>query len=108
MKIAVLHAYPPEPDGLSIQGYLLYKGLLEIGVDVMPCHYRPSFQKQWILSAYKPDVAIGIGCWTYAPDIIFSPKNAGIVPVPWFVANGWVANYHRELSALPLAFTTSQ
>jgi len=107
MKIAVLHAYPPEPDGLSIQGYLLYKGLKENGVDVMPCHHQPSFQKQWVYDAYKPDVAIGVGCWTYAPDIIFSPQNNGVIPVPWFVANGWVANYHKAISDLPLVFTTS-
>lgn len=108
MKIAVLYAYPPEPDGLSIQGHLLYRGLKEIGADVMPCHYRPSFQKQWLLSAYKPDIAIGIGCWTYAPDIIFSPRQNGVIPVPWFVANGWVANYQEALGKLPLVFTTSQ
>ena len=89
MKISVLHAYPVEPDGLSIQGNLLYKGLKENGVEVMPCHYQPSFQKQWVLDAFKPDVAVGIGCWTYAPDIILSPQNSGIIPVPWFVANGW-------------------
>jgi len=108
MKIAVLHAYPPEPDGLSIQGNLLYRGLKEIGVDVMPCHYTPNFQKQWVLDAYKPDIAIGVGCWTYTPDIILSPQNSGVIPVPWFVANGWVANYHKILSELPLVFTTSE
>jgi glycosyltransferase involved in cell wall biosynthesis len=27
--------------------------------------------------------------------------------VPWFVANGWVANYHDAISNLPLVFTTS-
>lgn len=108
MKIAVLYAYPPEPDGLSIQGHLLYRGLKEIGVDVMPCHHQPSFQKQWLLTAYKPDIAIGIGCWTYAPDIIFSPQQNGVLPAPWLVANGWVANYHQVLSQLPLTFATSQ
>lgn len=108
MKLAVLHAYPPEPDGLSIQGYLLYRGLKELGYDVMPCHYRPSFQKQWLLNAYKPDIAIGIGCWTFSPDIVFSPQRAGVTPVPWYVANGWVANYQKELGELPLVFTTSQ
>ncbi len=107
MKIAVLHAYPVEPDGLSIQGNLLYKGLREMGVDVMPSHYQPSFQKQWVYNAFKPDVAIGVGCWTYAPDIIMSPQNNGVIPVPWFVANGWVANYHDAISNLPLVFTTS-
>ncbi len=108
MRIAVLYAYPPEPDGLSLQGHLLYRGLKEIGVDVMPCHHKPSFQKQWTLSAYKPDVAVGVGCWTYAPDIIFSPQQNNVIPVPWFVANGWVANYHKVLSELSLALTTSQ
>jgi glycosyltransferase involved in cell wall biosynthesis len=107
MKIAVFHAYPPEPDGLSIQGNLLYHGLRENGVDVMPCHYAPTFQKQWVYDAYKPDVAIGVGCWTYANDIIISPQNNGVTPVPWFVANGWVANYHKLISELPLVFTTS-
>src|SRR3989339_687696 len=59
MKIAVLYAHPVEPDGLSIQGNLLYRGLKELGVDIMPCNYAPSFQKQWVLDAFKPDVAIG-------------------------------------------------
>jgi glycosyltransferase involved in cell wall biosynthesis len=106
-KIAVLYAHPVEPDGLSIQGDLLYRGLKELGVDVMPSHYAPSFQKQWILDGYKPDIAIGIGCWTYAPDIIFSPQRSNIIPVPWLMANGWVANYQKELSALPLALAGS-
>lgn len=108
MKIVVLYAYPPEPDGLSIQGHLLYRGFKEIDVDVMPCRHAPSFQKQWIYNGFKPDVAIGVGCWTYAPDIIFSPQQYNIIPVPWFVANGWVANYQKQISELPLVFATSQ
>lgn len=108
MKVTVLHAYPPEPDGLSIQGNLLYRGLKEIGIDTMPCHYRQSFQKQWVFDAFKPDLAIGIGCWTYAKDIVFSPQHHNVLPIPWFVANGWVANYHKALSDLPLVFATSQ
>lgn len=107
MKIAVLYAHPVESDGLSIQGHLLYRGLKEMGHEVIACHYNPTFQKQWVLSAFKPDVAIGIGCWTYAPNLIFSPQNHGIIPVPWFVANGWVANYHKQISDLPLVFTTA-
>jgi alpha-maltose-1-phosphate synthase len=107
MRIVVLHAYPPEPDGLSIQGNLLYRGLKEIGVDVMPCHYQPSFQKQWMYNAYKPNIAIGIGCWTYVPNIVYSPQNHGVIPLPWLVADGWVANYQEVLSNLPLVFATS-
>jgi len=107
MRIAVFYAYPPEPDGLSLQGHLLYRGLKELGVEVMPCHHQPGFQKQWVLSAFKPDVAIGIGCWTYVPDIVLSPQQNGIQPVPWLVANGWVANYQQIISQLPLVFVTS-
>jgi len=112
MKIAVLHAYPVEPDGLSIQGNLLYKGLKELGkeldVEVMPSHYTPSFQKQWVLEAWKPDITVGIGSWAYTPEIILAPQRKGAIAIPWFVANGWIANYHQELSNLPLAFTTSE
>lgn len=107
MKIAVLFAHPVEPDGLSIQGHLLWRGLKELGADVMPGHHAPSFQKQWLMSAYKPDVAVGVGAWTYTPDIIYSPLNNGVIPVPWFVADGWVANYQEAISDLPLVFTTS-
>lgn len=107
MKIAVLFSHPVEGDGLSIQGHLLYRALKDLGVDVMPCHYAPSFQKQWVLDAYKPDIAIGIGCWTYSPNIIFSPQGKGVTPVPWFVADGWVANYQKQIGDLPLVFTTS-
>ena len=75
MRIAVLYAYPPEPDGLSIQGHLLYRGLKELGVDVMPCHHADSLQKLWVYKGFKPDIAIGVGCWTYAKDIILSPQR---------------------------------
>ena len=107
MKIAILYAYPPEPDGLSLQGHLLYRGLKQIGVDVIPCHYLPSLQKQWVLNVYKPDIAIGIGCWTDVPNIVLSPQNNGVLPIPWFVADGWVANYQKIISSLPLVFATS-
>ncbi|NTU98437.1 glycosyltransferase family 4 protein [Candidatus Falkowbacteria bacterium] len=107
MKIAVMYSHPVESDGLSIQGNLMYRGLKELGVETIACHYNPSFQKQWVYDAFKPDIALGVGCWTYAPNIVFSPINNGVTPVPWFVANGWVANYHKQLSNLPLVFTTS-
>jgi len=108
VKIAVFYIYPPDPGGLSQQGHLLYRGLKDIGCEVMPCHYKPSFQKQWVLNVYKPDIAIGIGCWTDTPDIILSPQRNGILPIPWLLADGWVANYREEISSLPLVFATSQ
>ncbi|RME59736.1 glycosyltransferase [Candidatus Parcubacteria bacterium] len=108
MKSVILYAYPPEPDGLSLQGHYLYLGMKENGEDVLPCHLASEFQKEWIYRDFKPDVAIGIGYWNYTPDIIFHTKKFGVTPVPWFVADGWVANYQKPIGELPLVFVTSE
>lgn len=108
MRSVVLYAYPPEPDGLSLQGDMLYRGIKENGGTVMPCHTASEFQKEWIYRYFKPDVAIGVGYWNYTPDIVLHPQKFGVTPVPWLVADGWVANYQKELSLLPLVFVTSE
>lgn len=107
MKSVILYAHPVQPDGLSLQGNLLYKGMLENGEQVEPCHLSAEFQKNWLFEYYKPDIAIGVGYWNYTPDIIRHPLEHGVTPIPWLVADGWVANYHKDLSALPLVLTTS-
>ena len=107
MKSAVLYAYPPETDGLSLQGDMLYRGMQENGESVMPCHWQGTFEKEWIYKHFQPDVAIGIGVWDYTPDIIIHTQKFGVTPVPWLVADGWIANYHKILSDLPLVFVTS-
>jgi starch synthase len=108
MKALVLYPYPVESDGVSIQGNLLYKGLLYHGVNAVPCHFRESLQKEFYLRHFKPDVAIGIGFWGNVPEIIGEPLKWGITPVPWFNADGWVANYQNEFNKLKLMFTTSE
>lgn len=108
MKSVILYAYPPEPDGLSLQGNLLYRGMKENGELVEPCNLSSEFQKEWLYDYFKPDIAFGIGYWGHSPDIVFHPQRFGVTPVPWFVADGWVANYHKELSDLPLVFATSE
>jgi len=108
MKSLILYAYPPEPDGLSLQGDMLFRGMKENGEAVMPCHWQSSLQKEWLYRCFKPDVAIGIGCWSYAADIILHPQKFGVTPVPWLVADGWVASYHDVLSNLPLVLVTSE
>jgi len=108
MKTVVLYSYPPQPDGLSMQGDMLYRGLKENGEEAMPCHLSSEFQKEWIFGSFKPDVAVGIGWWAYTPDIIFHPQKFGVTPIPWLVADGWVANYQDVLSSLPLVLTTSE
>lgn len=108
MKSTILYAYPPEPDGLSMQGDMLYRGMKENGEEVLPCHFSSDFQKEALYQYFKPDVAIGVGYWGHSPELIFHTEHHNIQPVPWFVADGWVANYHKELSALPLVLTTSE
>lgn len=107
MKSVILYSYPPEPDGLSQQGDMLYRGMKENGEEVWPCHLSSEFQKEWIYKLYKPQVALGVGFWGHTPDIILHPQKFGVQPVPWLLADGWVANYHKIISELPLVFTTS-
>jgi len=108
MRSIILYAYPPEPDGLSLQGDMLYRGLKENGEEVIPCHLASEFQKEWNYKYFEPDVSIGIGFWSHTPDIIHHPKKFGITPVPWLVADGWIANYHEDIGSLPLVLVTSE
>ncbi|HLD00485.1 MAG TPA: glycosyltransferase family 4 protein [Candidatus Nanoarchaeia archaeon] len=108
MKSVVFYSYPPENDGTSLQGHLLYKGLAEQGQDVLPCHFKESMEKEYFLKHLKPDVAFGVGFWGNVPEIVQSPLSMGITPVPWFNSDGWVANYQKEFDQLEVMFTTSE
>lgn len=108
MKSVILYAYPPESDGLSMQGHFLYRGMEENGEKVMPCSLGAEFEKEWIYKYFKPDVVIGVGFWNHTPDIVYHTKQFGIITVPWLVADGWVANYQKDLSELPLVLVTSE
>ena len=107
MKVAILYAHPPEPDGLSQQGHMLYRGMKDNGEEIEPVHLSAEYQKEWVYKYLKPDVAIGVGFWGHTPDIVHHTRRCGVQPVPWFLSDGWVANYHKDLSELPLVFTTS-
>ena len=107
MKILLLYPYPPEPDGQSLQGHYLAMGLRELGVEVMECDREDNLQKRWAYKRFKPDAAIGIGYWGDAPEVVLDPLKFGVQPVPWFNADGWVANYHEVLNKLPLVLVTS-
>ncbi len=108
MKSVVLYAYPPEPDGLSLQGHFLYKGLLENNYESWPCNPEGGLQKEFLYKNYKPKVAYGIGYWGNVPLLVRDPLKYGVIPVPWFNADGWVANYHEDLEKLDLMMTTSE
>ncbi len=108
MRCLVLFPYPVESDGVSLQGDMFYKGLLKNKVNAIPCHFKESIQKEFCLRQLKPNVAFGIGYWGNVPEIIQEPLRHGVKPVPWFNADGWVANYQYEFNQLELMFTTSE
>jgi len=104
----ILYPYPQELDGISVQGEMLYQGLLRNDFDAVPCDRNAVAEKELLYNTFKPDVAIGIGYWADAPRIIQHPMQFGVQPVPWLNADGWVANYQELLDSLPLILTTSK
>lgn len=107
MKVLVLYDYPPSPGGLATQGDLLYRGLLDLGVDVHAAHFESGQEKEWYYRWFRPDMVVGIGYWGHTPSLILHPQHHGIQAVPWLVADGYIANYQDTLNALPLILVTS-
>lgn len=108
MKILLLYDYPAGPGGLSTQGALLYRGLLEMGVDAHAVHFESAQEKEWYYRWFEPDVVLGVGFWGHTPHLVLHPQRYGVQPVPWLVADGYIANYQEVLNALPLILVTSE
>jgi glycosyltransferase involved in cell wall biosynthesis len=108
LKVLLLYDYPPPPAGLATQGDLLFRGLKEIGVDAYAAHFESPQEKEWYYRWFEPDVVVGIGYWGHTPHLILHPMRYGVQPVPWLVADGYVANYVEILNSLPLILTTSR
>jgi starch synthase len=108
MKVLVLYDYPPSPAGLATQGNLLHRGLEELGVDVHSVHFESGQEKEWYYRWFEPDVVVGVGYWGHTPHLVLHPQRYGVQAVPWLVADGYMANYHEVLEALPLILVTSR
>jgi len=107
MKVLLLYDYPPSPAGLSTQGELMYRALSELGVDAHAVHFESPQEKEWYYRWFEPDIVLGIGFWGHTPHLVLHPQRYGVQPVPWLVADGYVAAYHEVLNSLPLILVTS-
>jgi glycosyltransferase involved in cell wall biosynthesis len=108
MKVLVSYDYPPSPGGLATQGDLLYRGLREMGVDVYSVNFESAQEKEWYYRWFEPDVVVGVGYWGHTSHLVLHPQRYGITPIPWLVANGYMANYREILDELPLILVTSK
>jgi starch synthase len=107
MKVLLLYDYPPSASGLATQGELLYRGLIEMGIEAFAVNCESPQEKEWYYRWFKPDVVVGVGYWGHTPDLVFHPQQFGMQPVPWLVADGYIANYQDVLNKLPLILVTS-
>jgi len=107
MKVLMMYDYPPSPGGLATQGDLLFRGLRELGVEVYAVNFESAQEKEWYYRWFEPDVVVGVGYWGHCADLVLHPARYGITAVPWLVADGYMANYHEILEALPLVLVTS-
>src|SRR5664279_3180741 len=78
-----------------------------MGVDAHAVHFESAQEKEWYYRWFEPDIVIGVGYWGHTPHLILHPKRYGVQPVPWLVADGYIANYQEVLNALPLILVTS-
>jgi starch synthase len=108
MRILVLYEYPPSPGGLATQGDLLYRGLKELDVDTYAVNVESAQEKEWYYRWFNPDVVVGVGYWGHTPHLILHPQRYGVQPVPWLVADGYLANYQEIMEGLPLILVTSE
>ena len=108
MKVLLLYDYPASPGGLATQGQLLHKGLEELGIDVRSVNFESAQEKEWYYRWFQPDVVLGVGYWGHTPHLVMHPQRYGVQPVPWLVADGYIANFQEILESLPLILVTSR
>jgi len=75
---------------------------------VHAAHYESQQAKEWYYRWFRPDVVVGVGYWGHVPQLVLHPQRYGLRPVPWLVADGYLADYQEVLDSLPLILVTSR
>ena len=78
-----------------------------MGVEAYAVNSESAQEKEWYYRWFIPDVVVGIGYWGHTPGLILHPQKYDLQPVPWLVADGYIANYQDVLNKLPLILVTS-
>jgi glycosyltransferase involved in cell wall biosynthesis len=78
-----------------------------MGIEAHAAHFESAQEKEWYYRWFEPDIVVGVGYWGHAPHLVLHPQRYGVQPVPWLVADGYIANYQEVLNALPLILVTS-
>jgi glycosyltransferase involved in cell wall biosynthesis len=107
MKVLLQYDYPPSPGGLATQGQLLQQGLSDLGVQAFSVNLENDREKEWYYRWFQPDIVLGVGYWGHTPELVTHPQQHSVLPVPWLVADGFIANYQHQLNELPLILLTS-
>ena len=64
-------------------------------------------KKHGITGGSSPMWLLESDYWGHTPDLILHPLRCGARPVPWLVADGYIANYADVLNSLQLILVTS-
>jgi glycosyltransferase involved in cell wall biosynthesis len=78
-----------------------------MGIDAHAVHFESAQEKEWYYRWFEPDVVVGVGYWGHTPQLVLHPQRYGVQPVPWLVADGFIANHQEVLNSLPLILVTS-
>jgi glycosyltransferase involved in cell wall biosynthesis len=78
-----------------------------MGIDAQAVHFESAQEKEWYYRWFEPNIVVGVGYWGHTPQLVLHPQRYGVQPVPWLVADGYIANYQEVLNALPLILVTS-
>jgi glycosyltransferase involved in cell wall biosynthesis len=78
-----------------------------MGVDVHAVDFESAQEKEWYYHWFEPDIVVGVGYWGYTPHLVLHPHQHSMQPVPWLVADGYIADHQETLNSLPLILVTS-